>query len=638
MTISDAQFSAWLARDEPRCVLCELKFAYESGGDVAEGTIYLSNRPYGTEASETPASTRYRAVIERLPRIKRSVLSLSRGGRSELSVSDMELVNVDGELDDLLLAVIDGREAVFYLGSPSWARSDFRQVVVAVAERVIAPDERKLVVKMRDKRLLLDREVMGSQVGGSDAEAARYLPLLWGSHFNVEALIYDAANLSYAVLSSPYSAAVAYDVRDSGLSLVDTPVTVQALGATSITVDAGTETFGKVGHALAVNDVVRFTQSIASSEYSAFAPFAGMTSGQQYWVASVPSADTFTLAETKGGAAINVTGTTYLGNTAGTTIGRMEVRRYYDDLVNTGRIQLSSTPAGRVTVDLTANVSYATTPYAFAKYLIETYGNVESSEIDSAAFTAADTAVDAKVGLGYMSYHVRERENLVDVLDALLGSVFGWWGQDSAGKITCGLLDVSGIASATATRTLTAAMVHEPGLSVVPRAPGYGRVNVDYGRNYTVQADGLAATVDPENMRLYAAPFTGALRSTAPSGTTYAGNKPLYHKTMAEEGPRAEVDISTTRYGLDTALPIGDYADEIVADQAPFVQEIGATVGLEAYEWDLGEVVEITYPRFGLAAGVNARIVEVEVDLDAEAVAVVMLRQATPDTTTSAYP
>lgn len=641
MAISDAQFTAWLKTDAPRVVLCELKFGYESGGAAAEGTIYFSDRPYRTEASDTPASVRYHAAMKEAPRFSRSIDRETLGGRAELTVSDLVILNQDGKFDFLLETILDGYEASFYLGAPAgtpgWSRSDFRLAFVAVAERVRAPSDEEIVVELKDKRLLLDREVIGDQVGGSGPQSTQYLPLLWGSHFNVTAHLYDAATDEYAVLSN-YTGAVTYDVRDKGLSLAEPSVTVRSNPFTLITVDAGTDVFTATGHGLSVNDVVYFEQDLGlGGGYVPFAPFAGMTSGQQYWVVSAPTADTFTLSETKGGASIDVTGATYLGNTGAGTTGRMRVRRWYDDLANTGRIELSSTPAGVVTVDVLAVATYMLTPYAFLKYLIETYGNVEASDIDSASFTAADTALDAKVSVGYVSFSVPVRANLLDVLDVNVRSVFGWYGQDRTGQITCGLVDVSGIAAATADHTLRSTDIMEP-LSVENEPPRIGRVNVEYGFNHTVQTDGLAETVATEDLAEFSSRYRYTQRSTAPSGTAYSTNKFAYHKTLVEGEPRPAAEMDITRYGIDTAIPISDYANEVAADEAPVRQFIEAKVGLDFYAVELGDVIEVTYPRFGFDAGVNARVIGIDVDLTGENVTLQMVRQFTPDITTSAHP
>lgn len=643
MAITDAQFAAWLRTDAARTVLVEQDFGYESGGVPAVGTICLSDTGYNTSPTDSPPSTRYRSTIKQLPTLKRAIDKKKLGGRSEISVSDLRLINLDGALDYLLDVVLDGYENRVYLGAPEgtpgWTRADFRLVFAGVAERVYAPNDNEIVIRLRDKRLLLDRHVGGNQVGGAGVEANQFLPLLYGSCFNVEARLYDASIAKYAVLSNYGAGAVVFDVRDNGVSLAKASVNIwNSPGPETLSVDAGTDVFTQTAHGLAVNDVVWFkTQPFPLGQYGDFAPFAGLTSGQQYWVTSVPTANTFTLSATKGGGSVNVTSATYLGGTG--YRDRMYVRRWYDDLANTGRIELSSSATGRVTVDLIGG-NQAGGPFTFLEDLIEGWGKVTASDIDSAAFSAGDGAYAVKIGTIFHNYAVLSRENLLDVLDRLSLSAFGWVGFSRLGKITCGLVDVSGIATATPTRTLTQNdLAAGADLSIENDAISIGRIAIEYNRNYTLQGDGLAASVSESNRRLYAIPFGGIQRSTEPSGTAYATNKPFYHRTMVEGEPVPQGEISDYQYGIvgvTLAMPTG-IADEIVADAAPHRQFITAKCRLAFFDAELGEVVRIVYPRYGMASGVNARLIEIDLDLTAGEITLGFVRQSTPDTATARH-
>jgi hypothetical protein len=638
VSISDAQFTAWLARDTGRTVICEMGFAYESGGAPAEGLICLSDTGFTSRGSDSPPHRIYHKAMAGAPVFRREIDRETLGGAARIEVSDLRIVNVDGQFDYLLKTVLDGYPARFYLGSRDWARADFRLAFAAFVERVVAPSDSEIVIELRDARLLLDREVIGDQVGGAGAEATQYLPIVFGPQINVEARKYDGAAESYSVVSNYAAGAVASDVRDKGVSLLSSSVTVCSAGVPLITVDAGTEVFSLTGHGMAVNDVVKFEETADGSNYTLFAPFAGMVSGQQYWVRSVPTANSFTLSETKGGSSINVTGTTYLGQTGlGSISARMRRKRYYDDLANTGRIELSASPSGRVTVDLLNVGTYTAAPFALMAYLIETYGNVDAADIDSSAFTAADTALDAKLSNARnYSLFIRERANLIEVLDEICASCFGWYGQARDGRITCGLVDVSGIATAAAVTNISENdIVGDAGLAVENEFVAPGRMTVEYDPNRTVQSDGLA---DAADHRTYALQHLTTQRSASASGTAYATNKQAYHRTMVEAAPRP---ISISHYtfnSLGTLVAVGDFAEEMVADAAPTRQFITAPVGLEFYATELGYVALITYPRYSMDAGVNARVIAIETDLTGGRVTLDLVRRFDPDVSTASHP
>lgn len=629
MTITNAQFEHWLHAQTARVVLCEMDYAFESAGTLATGTIYLADRSFRTRPDDSPANVNYRAAVRQIPKLRRGLDRKTLGGRAELQVADLVLDNADGELDGLLEAILDGREVRFYIGSPEWARSDFRLAFVAIAERVTAPDESKLVVKLRDKRLLLDREVIGNQVGGSGAEANQFLPIVYGSSFNLPARIYDAATATWSVLSNYTTNALAYDVRVAGLTLQKADVSVS--GAT-LTVDTGTETFTLASHGLAVDDVVRFREDQGLGVTNDFAPFAGMTSGQQYWVISAGfTVDDFRLSLTKGGSAINVTGSTYLG--AGAFGEFMLVRQFYDDLKNTGRIQLSSSATGTVTVDV--KNGGASGPFTFIEDFITSYGKTSASDLDSAAFSAADTAYSAKIGAPYHNFTLQNRENLLTIIESLSRAAFGWIGQTRAGLITCGLMDLSGIATATATRTLGRGdIAPASGIQVENDPVGFGRASVLYNKNQGPQTDGLVAAVTETDRRRYALPFLETQRSDAPTGTAYSTNPDLYHRTMVEAEPTELGELTDFVFalaGLTLAFPT-DIANELVADAAPHRQFILAPCGIEQYDAEIGDVVQITYPRYGMGSGVNARVYGVTLDLTAWRVDLELVRIVAPST------
>ena len=99
MTISAAQYTAWLAADgKSRTILVEA--GCNHGG--SEITRYLSNFGYITTSTETPATTPYVARLAGKITFSRRVSITSADPYVQLSVSAIELDNVDGELDTWL--------------------------------------------------------------------------------------------------------------------------------------------------------------------------------------------------------------------------------------------------------------------------------------------------------------------------------------------------------------------------------------------------------------------------------------------------------------------------------------------------------------------------------------------------------
>lgn len=615
MTISDAQFTAWLATDARRTVLAEMAFAYESAGAPAEGTVYFATRPYTTQPSDTPASTRYRDAIRGLPLIARRVNPDTLGGITQVSVGKLELDNADGELDFLLDLIVDAREVRFYLGDSAWARSDFRLVQIALAEVVEAPGDDRVEITLRDQRLLLDKAIAGDVVNDE-----RRKPIVVGygaGGYSIEPVEKSAANLEYYVLQN-YASGVASAVRDNGVDL--NGGTVFAATEVQLTVNAGTDTLTKTGHGLAVNDVLTFTQVLGTFYLQ------GITQGSQYWVISAGlTADDFRVSTTKGGSAVN------LSAHSGTGTIDVARKRYYDNVSVDGTITLSSTPSGRLTADVVGFLPSQNTVDGgvgeLVRAMLVDYGGVDSGDIETTTFRTADSAITSNQQL--CGRVVLERENLIDVLDDIARVTQLCYGPDHEGTWHAFRLNLSGLSAASATRSLTAndlfaAPVVRNGRVITGTVAVRSRKNerpLTYGE--------LAASVSVADKRTYSGQFRDVRESTSPSGTAYSGNWQGFYLTAA----RREVGGAFAATGAD----ITGIADEILGDLVPHVRTIEVETDLRPYEWRLGDVVLFTYPRYGLDAGVNCRVVEIQSDLVKGSCKLKLLTKVSPDYTTSSY-
>lgn len=612
MAISDAQFTAWLSTDTERTILCELAFAYESAGAPAESTIYLANRPYTTRPTDSPANTRYRAVISRAPVLDRSVNPDALGGITQVSLGELELANGDGELDALVDLVIDGREVRIYLGDRSWARSDFRLVTVGLSELAQADDDR-VVIQIRDPRLLLDKTIAGAIVNDE-----RRKPLVFGwdgsvGGLSIEPVVKNASTLDYYVIEN-YVGSVVQGVYDNGVTL--DAGTVFSGDNTAITADAGTDTITRVAHGLAIDDVVHFTVTSGI--------FAGLAANTQYWVISAGfTADDFRLSTSKGGSAVDITGTSFSGLIA------CNRRRYYDNSSVDGTIKLSSSPAGRLTADVvgyspTHSIGIGATGEMLRAMLID-YGGVYVGNVDATSFDNVDSSLTAgDLAAGRV---VLERENLLGVLEDIARVAQVCFGPDHEGVFRAFRIDLSALAAASATRTLT-----RFDITGTPRLTNnreiVGTVALRSRKNQQPLSFGeIGGSVSVADRRELSAQYREAAESTAPSGTSYASNWQGFHKTAI----RREVGGAFAASGSNLIAA----ADEILGDQKPHIRTVEVETDLRAYEWLLGEVVAFTYPRYGMSSGVNFRLIGVQTDLNADRCRLTLIARVSPAVTSA---
>lgn len=618
MSISDAEFLRWLKLpDAAREVLYEQEFAYESGGAPATGTMRFSRLGYRTKATDTPANVNYRPALKVCPTVKRAVDPDPLGGFIAVSVGGVEILNSDGYFDDLLNRIIDGREGRLYIGSPTWARADFRLVQKVLAEVAAAPPgARTMKITVRDKALLLDTDIAGDAVND---ERRKPLVFTYGGGsggFSVEPVVKDAANLEYYVLQN-YTSATLNGLYDDGTSL-DSGVAFTG-DNTAVTANSGTETITFAGHGLEIDDVVRFTLTGSI--------FAGLSAFTQYWVISAGfTANDFRLSLTKGGSAVDITGTTFSGVIA------CRRRRYYDSVGVDGTIKLSSKPAGRLIADVagysaTQNLGSGAVGELLRAMIVD-YGGVPGGSVDTTSFQNVDSALSSNIL--HAGRVVLERENLRQVLRDIAIVAQVCIGEDSEGTFRAFRINLSALSGATPDHELL-----ERDLTELPAASNVreivGTVAVRSQKNSTPlnfgEIDSLVSVADA---RAFSAQFRALGESTAPTGTTYSGNWQSYHLTAV----RKEVDGAFS----GTAGQVVENADEVLGDMKPHVRAFEVETDLRAYSWRLGSVVSLTHRRYGCASGKNFCLIGREVDLNRFRCRLTLLARFAPNTTSSTFP
>jgi hypothetical protein len=182
MSITDAQYDAWLAGDNPRCLLIEAKCWH--GGDETTGqggaeiTRYLSNLGYVSGPADAPANQPYDDILANSP-------SLSMGIDQPLAVGTIEVWNLDGSLDGWLDDSWDGRDIAWHLGDPSWPRADFRQIFAGTVDNLAGAGQQKLALNVRDRKERLNLPIQLSQVPDGP-NAGELIPVALGVLFNAE--------------------------------------------------------------------------------------------------------------------------------------------------------------------------------------------------------------------------------------------------------------------------------------------------------------------------------------------------------------------------------------------------------------------------------------------------------------------
>lgn len=216
MTISDAQFNAWLkSTAEIRCVLVEADVKLAAGGT---STRYLSNRAYVTGSTDTPANTSY---LSRIGGGIKFTKSVSVDGSVSLSFGDIELLNTDGALDTWLDDYWPGRSIRVYLGDPTWPRADFRLMFSGITTGIDCRARNRVNIKISDTLQRLNYPVSEVKLGGAGSLADDLAPLCFGECHNITPKLVDAVNNEYQVHQGGIESII--EVRDNGVPVSFTP-------------------------------------------------------------------------------------------------------------------------------------------------------------------------------------------------------------------------------------------------------------------------------------------------------------------------------------------------------------------------------------------------------------------------------
>lgn len=231
MTISAEEYTAWLAQDGvARTILIEVGCNY-NGSEI---TRYLSNYGYVTGSAEVPANTHYVARLQGTITFSRKVSITSTESPVQLTMSSIELDNLDGELDSWLDDAWEKRALRAYIGDPSWARADFRQIFSGRSDSLVPSGKERLTLNIYDEMQRLNFPVTEVLLGGTSVNKEAVLPLVFGEVFNTSPLLVDPALHVYKAHNGVTESIL--EVRDNG-ALLDN------IGNTAYTVNLTAGTF-----------------------------------------------------------------------------------------------------------------------------------------------------------------------------------------------------------------------------------------------------------------------------------------------------------------------------------------------------------------------------------------------------------
>jgi len=262
---------------------------------------------------------------------------------------------------------------------------------------------------------------------------------------------------------------------------------------------------------------------------------------------------------------------------------------YTKDLAN-GKFTLSAAPAGRITCDARGarpGGVYLTRAADIVQDLILTRTALTAADIDSASVTAMNATCPQKIG-----FFAKDFMSVGTAIDEIVTSVGGFWTDDAlSGKLVLGRFGAP--AGGNPALEITADDVGLRGVRVVRQILPVKTYRLGYRHNATPQSDGLAGAVTAANRALYAAAYQTVSAVNAGVETKHLlAESPDQVGTLLANAVEAQTEVNRRA----TLWSVLRKIYEVPCFAAPFKVR-------------LGQVVRVTYPRFGFAAGKLAIVI-----------------------------
>jgi hypothetical protein len=267
---------------------------------------------------------------------------------------------------------------------------------------------------------------------------------------------------------------------------------------------------------------------------------------------------------------------------------------YTKDL-SSGKITLCSSPVGTITCDADGanpSATWLTTAGEIMDDLLDRIGPLSSADIDATALAALDTDAPYTLGL-----YIRERRNLLDVLDDIANSAGAYYGFKRDGVFSAAVFTVpagSPVITLDNIETLY-------DLEIDLGDPPIWRQRLSHERNWTLQqGDGLAACVGTASCPNGEHPIDWLSEQYR---TVSSEDTSIKTAHLLARDPDAKPTLIDTSANATT-----EAARLLTLHKVPRVRST-TTAFCGPYQVDMGEEVTLQDDRFGLSAGEDCRVV-----------------------------
>lgn len=268
---------------------------------------------------------------------------------------------------------------------------------------------------------------------------------------------------------------------------------------------------------------------------------------------------------------------------------------HYSTCLAQGYFRLNSAPVGTITADVSGDKTggvFASTSSDIVRRIVATSSAIPDPQgIYLPSFANVLAAQPANIGY-WMAPD--DTNTVADALSNIMGGIGGWAGFRRSGKLEVGIF-LSPRSAAAPNMLIDRVDILQIGREALPTAltpPPY-RFRCAYQHNWTVQTD-VAGSVGATRTSFLAQAdrYSNSVNLTSLINHPFAHDRdPIKSYFLNQTDAQAESDRLLALYVSAAAL-------------------FRIKVGIQPFVIDLGDVVNVTYPRWDLTVGRNLRIVE----------------------------
>jgi hypothetical protein len=245
-----------------------------------------------------------------------------------------------------------------------------------------------------------------------------------------------------------------------------------------------------------------------------------------------------------------------------------------------GTFTLGGSPAGIITCTA-RGVASASTTSDIVQRICENYAGLAQSSLDLGTFQDLSNQSSIGIWIG------PEQRSCLDVIGEIMYGVGGWFGFNRAGKLQVGILEAPASAVSQGTFTQTDILaIERVSLPSEVSPPNFQR-RVGYQRNYTLQSTDLAGSVSDERRAFLREEYRVAISTDTNIKSTHllATDPPIVRGLFTEQtDAQDEADRLLTLYKADRS-------------------HYRVTIKGRSFGLDLGQTVQIVYPRWDMTDG-----------------------------------